>query len=426
MFLSNSSDERQIVKGKRCCKSSGKGISNITRSQKRTRTRKKQTLSLANDIITSKHCAMSIDNECDESESSDRRLKSSKLYENDSSYEESATDQDLIPILVIPAKAPDTILIDETDSVSDTEIKEKESIKEVKTAEPSKNVGEPMAFVDKDTPKEVVVKHPEKKITAEERYSRVKQHEEREVTINEVDVVNQTTKKELVSSETLLEKQQKENASTNQSPDPYKIHATQSRLAVKTLPKTSITYRINRKKTLSTITFTLFHKDEIVACAKGKSVSTSKVFIKLGSDIHLSLPPFDGIVTVEEHIGKLFKLYRGNKENEDNIIMISKTIPGGNSYPTKELLSFIGDVPTNYVTHLNSRIPTYNEEKDAWLLDFNGKFAMKSVKNCILDGEGLKGAVIIRKTMKDDIEVEIHMPIDPLYIMMFGLTVYMC
>ena len=193
--------------------------------------------------------------------------------------------------------------------------------------------------------------------------------------------------------------------------------------------KPTIIYRINRKKSFGvpkTILFTLYQKDVPVACAKGKGLSISKLFIKLGDTIHLSQPPFDGIFTTSGLFDKNVKLYRGNEEKEENVIMQAVVITGASINPKHLEFDFIGETPENFVQHLESRMPTYNEEKKVWQLDFYGKFVMKSSKNCILDGKKMKRAIIIRKTTANDLEIEVLKPLDTLYVMMFALTAYMC
>jgi len=205
--------------------------------------------------------------------------------------------------------------------------------------------------------------------------------------------------------------------------DPKENNRFSSRMEFlsKELKRVSVLYRIHRDMSSffrKRYIFQMYLKDEVVYCAKGKGVSPDTFFIKKGSDIHLSKPPFDGGFTVHGFIQKDCELYKGDFPSVMDKILHVSVIAGGSSMPRTFRCNYGGPKDTQ---HMCSRLPKFNPEKNVWQLDFLGKFVLKSVKNCILDSDNMDRAVIIRKTTKEDLEIETYMEIDPLIVFGIGM-----
>ncbi|OHT07356.1 hypothetical protein TRFO_24431 [Tritrichomonas foetus] len=70
--------------------------------------------------------------------------------------------------------------------------------------------------------------------------------------------------------------------------------------------------------------------------------------------------------------------------------------------------------------------PKYNSLKKSWQLNLYGKFALKSCKNCVLENEQSRKIVIVRKTAKNDIDIEVTKEIDPKIIFFIGISSFLC
>ena len=206
-------------------------------------------------------------------------------------------------------------------------------------------------------------------------------------------------------------------------PEPFKERFTRAEYLQNQLSRPSIIYRINRKKSQlirKKIIFQLFKKNEILYTAKGIGFSSNEFYINKGNEVHLSNPQFDGAFLIDGWGEKNCQLFLGNYPIIKEKILDINIIPGGSNAPRTFRCNFNSNIPKGYPSNLCSKMPKFNANKGTWQLDFLGKFVLKSIKNCILEGHNLERAIIIRKTTKEDIEIEVYYEIDPIYI--FGIA----
>ncbi|OHT02159.1 hypothetical protein TRFO_30866 [Tritrichomonas foetus] len=75
---------------------------------------------------------------------------------------------------------------------------------------------------------------------------------------------------------------------------------------------------------------------------------------------------------------------------------------------------------------LKNKKPIFNEKKGTWQLDFNGRFVIRSNKNAILMEDNGKIHFIVKKTGKNDLEIEAYSTINPMYSIFIGISEWMC
>ena len=189
------------------------------------------------------------------------------------------------------------------------------------------------------------------------------------------------------------------------------------------LKRQTYSFRINREKAMaigSKVVFRFFEGEELTYSAKGKGVKLSRIYIKRGEEPHIR-GASDGVIAVSGINTKTFELSEGAGGDGGRCLMRAEIKPGGIFVPRTFRVKFQNGSAPGYPEDLLSREPTYNEEKKVYQLDFYGKFVITSIRNCILDGPGMKRAFIIRKTTKDDLEIEALREINPL--VAFGIAI---
>ena len=211
------------------------------------------------------------------------------------------------------------------------------------------------------------------------------------------------------------------------------------------LSKKTILYRVNREKVFglkSRYTFKLFMKDDCIFTSRTVGLTSDRILIVRGDECRLDLPQYEYEIDIEGWGEKIFRLYKdktfsadGNtqpapksskQDDDDHIYVASIDInPGTLTQPRKIFLNFEDIQPPDYPDLLYSREPRYSPEKDTYQLDFLGKFVLRSVKNAILDGSGIKRAVTIRKTTPEDLEIEILHEMDPAIVLLIGAASFL-
>lgn len=185
----------------------------------------------------------------------------------------------------------------------------------------------------------------------------------------------------------------------------------------------SITFKVHRLHTFGKkVAFQLFKKHEIVYTSKFKH----SAFYLQKTDNSLLKPVCDGILAISGFTTKTCNLYQGNDQLDAYRIASAKVCSGKKKCPRDITFTFENRTPEKYVKTLTSRKPTYNEDKREWELDFYGRYVVKSIKNAILEANGLKRAILIRKISKDELEIETLHELDPMYIMALGIISFVC
>lgn len=190
------------------------------------------------------------------------------------------------------------------------------------------------------------------------------------------------------------------------------------------MPPSDITYSVHRIQSFGKkLAFQLMKKNEIVYEAFFKS---SNFYLRAKNYLENSDTSYDAILKIGGFMIKTAKIYIDNDDYESNVMAEVKIVPGGRKTARRLEFSFTRNTPENYVTQLVSRKPTFNEENNEWQLDFFGRTVVKSIKNAILDGDGLRRAISIRKTSKDDLEIDLLNELDPMYIISLGIISFVC
>ena len=97
-----------------------------------------------------------------------------------------------------------------------------------------------------------------------------------------------------------------------------------------------------------------------------------------------------------------------------------------NELVPKDILIQIHGTAFGVEKHLTNMKPFYNALKQTWQLDFKGRFVLKSNKNAIFIDEKKVVNMIVRKTNKDDLEIEPKKEFDKLLLFFICIALFVC
>ena len=92
--------------------------------------------------------------------------------------------------------------------------------------------------------------------------------------------------------------------------------------------------------------------------------------------------------------------------------------------PRSCLIEF--DTPVKSVENRLFNKPPIVYPNGTWILDLNGRFAKKSIKNCIIIDSKNNEIFSLMKRDNTTADVEAHANIDPLCVFAFSLSCYIC
>ncbi|EAX93660.1 hypothetical protein TVAG_091950 [Trichomonas vaginalis G3] len=148
-----------------------------------------------------------------------------------------------------------------------------------------------------------------------------------------------------------------------------------------------------------------------------KSMRTIPIF--KGTKAHLSSSSSDAkLVSTQNY--DFNTLYSGEKELMEVSFMPGK-IPKS---PRTVSLSFKNPIP-EVPSALNSKIPSISP-CGVWVLNHNGRFAISSIKNCILLDEKQTEFLSLMRTSNSEAQLEANQNIPPLIVFGFAIASFLC
>lgn len=113
------------------------------------------------------------------------------------------------------------------------------------------------------------------------------------------------------------------------------------------------------------------------------------------------------------------------KESEDQIEAEIKFTHSDKSLPREVSIRVYN--PSIGLPHkIESVKPKYNKFKKFWQMDFKGKFVLRSIKNTILCDDQLNKLIYVRKTAKDNLDIDILEEVDEIFIFSFAISSFLC
>lgn len=166
------------------------------------------------------------------------------------------------------------------------------------------------------------------------------------------------------------------------------------------------------------INFKFFRSDSQIMSATGKGMKHDKIAIYHN----------DGIISKIQS-----KYYRSSKKIKFDLF----TEPEGNLEASIDFTHKKESLPREVSITINnpsfglpnkceSQKPKYNKLKKLWQMNFKGKYVLRSIKNTILVDEQLNKLMYVRKTNKDDLDIDILVQIDEIFIFYFAISSFLC
>ncbi|OHT11899.1 hypothetical protein TRFO_18474 [Tritrichomonas foetus] len=143
-------------------------------------------------------------------------------------------------------------------------------------------------------------------------------------------------------------------------------------------------------------------------------------FITPGTETHLSSQDFKAAFLMANHKTS-FSLRNKNELGEE--LMTIKYSPNENMGPRDVSVYFpnLGGGPKSYCNR-KAHLTAHN----MWIIDLRGRFAMKSIKNCILVDSADEEVMIILKAELNSLSIEARQDISDIAVMAMGLSAFLC
>ncbi|OHS92724.1 hypothetical protein TRFO_40942 [Tritrichomonas foetus] len=167
--------------------------------------------------------------------------------------------------------------------------------------------------------------------------------------------------------------------------------------------------------------FELFCQNNQIYSAKSKGFLKDSLFIAHGNDIRSTNPVIIAKIVIKES-ASFFELY---KEPENELLYQISFRRKNDLTPRNMTITNLKPAEGEPSTIVNL-MPRYNPVKKTWQLKFKGRFVLKSSKNAILMDENQFKLMIVRKTTKEDLEIEVAREFNELFIFFISIASFMC
>ena len=175
-----------------------------------------------------------------------------------------------------------------------------------------------------------------------------------------------------------------------------------------------INFQFNRGET------PLFH-----AKIKGNGSQQQNIFIAKGTESHINQTDYVAILVPDSTLS-FFCLMIDNKESNEKKQIMSILFKQGFIVGTPRSCIIEFDTPIKSVENRLFNKPPIVYPNGTWILDLNGRFAKKSIKNCIIIDSKQNEIFSLMKRNSSTADVEAHANIDPLCVFAFALSCYIC
>ena len=208
------------------------------------------------------------------------------------------------------------------------------------------------------------------------------------------------------------------------------LRKTIDRLPGRTISPKLIPYKFERKSVMTwkgiRLHFQFNRGDEPLfhAKLKGKKSQTT-IYISKGIEAHISEKDrFATLIANDDFTGFSLIVNNGNQMESQISVSISfkhGSIPNSPRVCNVEFFTEIKGVEQQ----LTSKSPIIYPN-GMWMLDLNGRVAVKSIKNCIIIDSEKNEIISLMKSGDNSAIAEAHVNIDPLFVFAFSMACFLC